>query len=547
MKKLNSLTALLIAAALCLALCACGSDERFEWPASGLATHLPEPNTNEGTIYEGSSYFSAHITNITREDYDHYVAACKDRDYTTDAEESDTEYEAFDPDGYKVELTYFESSEQYDIWLDEPMYEAGSTFDWPAEGLAALIPEPESHAGKIVVDDEEAFAVYVGETTADACHEYIDRCRDAGFDADADRSDTAYYADNADGVHLEVLYQGWDTVYITLDAPETPAAESAEPEVPEETASEEPEPEITEEEPAPAETAAQQETPVETAAAQTGGSITLNQIPAYSGEPYTVINDNNPFFTEAEFTTNSYESYSNLDRLGRCGVAMACIGQDLMPTEDRESISSITPTGWKNAEYDFISGGYLYNRCHLIAFELAGENANEKNLITGTRYLNVDGMLPFENMVADYVKETNNHVLYRVTPMFDGDNLVAAGVLMEAESVEDRGGDILFNVFCYNVQPGVSIDYATGSSQADGTVAAAESSQAAAADNGGNTDTGSSSEATYDYILNASTKKFHYPTCSSVAKMKESNKVYYTGTRDEVIGMGYEPCGNCKP
>ncbi|MGM9613542.1 MAG: DNA/RNA non-specific endonuclease, partial [Butyricicoccus sp.] len=159
-----------------------------------------------------------------------------------------------------------------------------------------------------------------------------------------------------------------------------------------------------------------------------GGSTSLNDIPAYAGDPYVVVNDNQPDFNEDDLTTNSFELYSDLDALGRCGVAYANVGQDIMPTEKRESISSVKPTGWVNKDYDkLVDGGYLYNRCHLIGFQLTGENANEKNLITGTRYLNVEGMLPFENMVADYVKETNNHVLYRVTPVFEGSNLVASG------------------------------------------------------------------------------------------------------------------------
>ena len=190
----------------------------------------------------------------------------------------------------------------------------------------------------------------------------------------------------------------------------------------------------------------------------------LDTLPEYSGNPYIVVNDNTPFFTEADKTTASFEQYGELDSLGRCTTAYANVGKDLMPTEKRGSIGSVKPTGWQTAKYDNVDGKYLYNRCHLIGYQLTAENANKKNLITGTRYLNVNGMLPFENMVADYIKETNNHVLYRVTPVFIGDNLVASGVLMEAESVEDNGEGILFNVYCYNVQPGIVIDYATGDS-----------------------------------------------------------------------------------
>ena len=190
----------------------------------------------------------------------------------------------------------------------------------------------------------------------------------------------------------------------------------------------------------------------------------LSSIPEYSGNPYVEINDNEPYFSDDEYTTSPFEYYSDLDTLGRCGMAYACVGKDIMPTEERGSIGSVKPSGWQTVKYDCVDGNYLYNRCHLIGYQLTGENANEKNLITGTRYLNVEGMLPFENMVADYVKETDNHTLYRVTPIFTGDNLLADGVLMEAESVEDNGEGISYNVFCYNVQPGVKIDYVTGDS-----------------------------------------------------------------------------------
>ena len=194
-------------------------------------------------------------------------------------------------------------------------------------------------------------------------------------------------------------------------------------------------------------------------------NISIDEIPEYSGEPYVVINNNIPEFTEEEITTIAYEEYSNLDILGRCGVAIACIDESLMPTEPRESISSVHPSGWQVATYDFVDGDYLYNRCHLIGFQLTGENANEKNLITGTRYLNVNGMLPFENEVAEYVRDTDNPVMYRVTPIYEGYNLVAEGVQMEAYSVKDAGASICFNIFVYNVQPGVEIDYATGASK----------------------------------------------------------------------------------
>lgn len=263
-------------------------------------------------------------------------------------------------------------------------------------------------------------------------------------------------------------------------------------------------------------------------------SVSLEEVPAYSGSPYVELDGNQPGFSLEERTTDSFETYSTLDALGRCGPAYACIGQDLMPTEDRESISSVRPTGWVQAEYDFVEGGSLYNRCHLIGFQLTGENANEENLITGTRYMNVEGMLPFENMVADYIKETGNHVLYRAIPIFEGENLVASGVVMEALSVEDEGEGVCFHVYVYNVQPGVEIDYATGESWETGdSASSALESQA--------------EEQEADYVLNTSSKKFHRPDCPSVDSMSEKNRQEYHGTREELIAQGYEPCGSCNP
>ena len=194
-------------------------------------------------------------------------------------------------------------------------------------------------------------------------------------------------------------------------------------------------------------------------------SYTLSDVPEYSGEPYVTLNENQPDFSEEDLTETSFEAYSEQDALGRCQSAWANIGQDLMPTGERGKIGHIKPTGWHTVKYDSVDGKYLYNRCHLIGFQLTAENANEKNLITGTRYMNVEGMLPFENMVADYIKETGFHVLYRVTPVFEGDDLLAKGVQMEAYSVEDQGEGICFHVFVYNVQPGIFIDYATGESR----------------------------------------------------------------------------------
>ena len=269
--------------------------------------------------------------------------------------------------------------------------------------------------------------------------------------------------------------------------------------------------------------------------------VTVDDVPAYSGEPYVEVNDNQPEFTEEELTTVSYEDYSELDELGRCQSAEACIGQELMPTEARESISSVKPTGWKNKSYDTVDGGYVYNRCHLIGFQLTGENANEENLITGTRYMNVEGMLPFEDEVAAYIKETDNHVMYRVTPVFEGDDLVASGVQMQAESVEDDGVGISFNVYVYNVQPYVVIDYKTGENWEGDEIAEPEGKWA------DGTEAEPSDTKEQMYILNKNTKKFHKPECSGAKKIKAKNKGEYTGSRQTLIDEGYEPCGNCNP
>ena len=194
-------------------------------------------------------------------------------------------------------------------------------------------------------------------------------------------------------------------------------------------------------------------------------SSNMEDIADYNGNSYVIVNDNNPYFKEEEYTTDSFEKYSELDSLGRCGVAYANIIKELMPTEKRDSIGFIKPSGWHTVKYDHIDGKYLYNRCHLIGYQLTGENANEKNLITCTRSMNTKGMLQFENMVTKYIKDTGNHVLYRVTPVFEGNNLVATGVEMEAYSVEDNGKGIKFNVFVYNIEDGIIIDYKTGDSK----------------------------------------------------------------------------------
>ena len=275
-------------------------------------------------------------------------------------------------------------------------------------------------------------------------------------------------------------------------------------------------------------------------------SVSLADIPAYTASAYTVINNNKPYYKQSDYTTRSFEQYNDLDSLGRCTLVYASIGRDLMPTEERGSIGSVKPSGWQTVKYDCVNGKYLYNRAHLIGWQLTGENANTKNLITGTRYLNIEGMLPFENMIADYVKETGNHVLYRVTPMFEGNDLVARGVLMEGYSVEDNGEGIEFCVFAYNVQPNIRINYADGSSELEAGGQITDAVTDAVTEAKTEAETQATKPGT-QYTLNTSSKKFHYPSCYSAKKISEKNKGSYTGSRDELIADGYSPCGNCDP
>ncbi len=272
--------------------------------------------------------------------------------------------------------------------------------------------------------------------------------------------------------------------------------------------------------------------------ASSGRTLSLEELPEFGDTPYLVLENNEPDFTQEDFADQSYESYGDLDELGRCTGAIANIGTDLMPVEERGNIGQVKPTGWHTVKYEGVDGKYLYNRCHLIGFQLTGENANEQNLITGTRYLNVEGMLPFENMVADYVKETGNHVLYRVTPIYEGDNLVASGVQMEAKSVEDEGEGICFNIYAFNSQPGISIDYKTGESRPAGQEDSSdrEGSKIAGKDSGGK-----------EYILNTKTHKFHLPSCSSADEIKPQNKDTFKGDREELISLSYDPCKRCRP
>lgn len=254
-------------------------------------------------------------------------------------------------------------------------------------------------------------------------------------------------------------------------------------------------------------------------------SISIKQLPEYSGKPYVEIDGNQPGFTEKDKTKKSFEKYSELDSLGRCGVAYANVGQDLMPSDERGSIGKVKPTGWHTVKYDIVDGKYLYNRCHLIGYQLTAENANEKNLIAGTRYMNVEGMLPFENMVADYVNETGSHVLYRVTPVFEGKNLLATGVQMEAYSVEDEGDGICFNVFVYNVQPGIHIDYATG-----------DSKEESVQDADGKTD---QKAEQIEIRGNKKSKIYHCPGQASYDDMADSDHLVVFHSEQEALDAGY--------
>ena len=273
-------------------------------------------------------------------------------------------------------------------------------------------------------------------------------------------------------------------------------------------------------------------------------NITIDNIPAYSGDDYIILNNNIPNFSESDLTTTSFEEYAPLDDLGRCGVAYSNIGTDIMPTEKRESISSVKPSGWHSVKYDIVEGKYLYNRSHLIGYQLTAENANDRNLITGTRYFNATLMLPYENMVADYIKETNNHVLYRVTPVFEGNNLVATGVQMEAKSVEDNGEGIEFNVFVYNVQPGITIDYATGDSALSGeeiTNTSSSSNSNNTSNNSSNTTSSNNTTSTEEIIIrgNSKSKIYHCPGQRDYENMADSDYLVNFNSEEEAISAVY--------
>ncbi len=287
-------------------------------------------------------------------------------------------------------------------------------------------------------------------------------------------------------------------------------------------------------------------------AAEVTAAFDYSAVPAYSGSASVQMNGNVPYFSAAEIQyakdNPGFEIYGDQDKLGRCSAAWASVGTETMPAEgeERGEIGQVKPSGWQTVKYDSVPGKYLYNRCHLLGWQLTDENANVKNLITGTRSLNTDGMLKYEDDVASYVKRTGNHVLYRVTPVFVDDELLARGVLMEARSVEDDGAGLSFCVWAYNVQAGITIDYADGTSSempilpagdegsADDAAAAEESAPAA-------------EEQTHTYILNTSTGKFHLPSCNQIKKMKEANKSEVESTRSDMIANGYSPCAKCNP
>lgn len=297
-------------------------------------------------------------------------------------------------------------------------------------------------------------------------------------------------------------------------------------------------------------------------------SFDYSMVPEYTGSASVAINNNVPFFNvdEKAAGTASFETYSELDNLRRCGIAYACISKDIMPTEERGQIGMVKPTGWHTVKYDCVDGKYLYNRCHLIAYCLAGENANEKNLITGTRYLNIEGMLPYETLTAKYMDNNpDNHVLYRVTPVFVGSELVARGVLMEGYSVEDNGTGVNFCAFCYNVQPDVEIDYANGESSYKGSTDKSydassstnsgtgftgytnESSSSSDSTNEGSGFTGYTNESVSSYVVNTSSKKFHTADCKNAGKISDKNREVVNESRDELIADGYEPSKCCNP
>ena len=287
-------------------------------------------------------------------------------------------------------------------------------------------------------------------------------------------------------------------------------------------------------------------------------------IASYTGQPIVELDGNSPHLNASDAQGGAFQTYSELDELGRCGAAYACLGPETLSSEDRGDISDVHPSGWDGSTYGFIDQEKIFNRSHLIAHSLSGQDANERNLITGTRYFNAQSMQMYENEVLSYIRSTNNHVLYRVTPVFEGENLVASGVQMEGLSVEDDGAGVSFNVFCYNVQPGVVIDYSNGQNwlaQAYGGAtdtsgaATPAATQVAAPETAGTqtkgatatSGSGDRAEQGTRYVLNTNSKKFHLPSCNGVAKIQAENRKDFTGSRQDLIDQGYSPCGACNP
>ncbi len=266
--------------------------------------------------------------------------------------------------------------------------------------------------------------------------------------------------------------------------------------------------------------------------------------PAYSGEAYTAMNGNRPYFDTEELVPESFELYYPLDALGRCTMAEAVIGQDTMASGSRGEIWMVKPAGWHSDRYASVDGEALYNRCHLIAHYLSDEDANPRNLVTGTRYMNTYGMNAAENMIGDYVKETGNHVRYRVTPVYTGDHLLCDGLLVEAYSIEDDGEDICFCIYAYNVQPGFVIDYATGDNYSE---SGEEKLGAASETTASYEDYLAEEDENGTYILNVKSKKFHRPDCQGAKDISEKNRKEYTGSRNRLVEDGYKPCGSCNP
>jgi DNA-entry nuclease len=359
----------------------------------------------------------------------------------------------------------------------------------------------------------------------DASDVSSDNSNASSVESETDVSDESISDIQSEDVPSNDVSNSTSDISSELPSAEDPSYSSSEssPEKPSEAPSE-----------APSEEPSKDPTPNNGVGVESEAKADLNKIPSFFGEGYYILNGNIPFFTKEQLTSKGYEKYGELDSLGRCTVALASVGKDTMPTDPRGSISSVKPTGWIQKKYSCIPTSDLYNRSHLIAWSLSGENANKQNLVTGTAFMNQTTMTEFENMVLDYIKETNNHVAYRVTPIFKGNELVCRGVQMEAYSVEDNGEGICFNVFCYNVQPGVIITYLTGESK----------SENGEEDNSGS-DTSTDITEKADYILNKSSKKIHLPNCDSVNKMSEKNKQAYTGSIEDLLKDGYTCCGSC--